>query len=1051
MTHIAAAPPSAAAPQDYLVHVWQTDDGLPQNWVSSIAQTPEGYLWIGSRYGGLARFDGMRFVPFNPQNTRALEDVQIEHLSLDATGRLWIIMGNESVTTYQDGVFHLHRKPRTDPRMKLDHVIDTRGDGILFAGEWPFVAKARHTPAATEWTVIRPRFNMKVGSRTFSVDRNGVIWALTRDQKIVRRQGGRFGQLPGNLAPPGAAFVSIDSDRERTIWAATSNRLLRWEDERGFTDVTPRDAPEPEAIVEIAFSGDGGLWVLEKNRLRKFLKDRWVAEVDSPLLLRHTAAGTFSLHGDAQGNLWIVSYGRGLWHAKSDGAATLLDEQTGLPGMFVTCWFQDNEGNVWIGTTDGGIARIRENIFTTLGRAQGLPGKVVSSVCMDKQGKLWAGTMAGGLASWEGGRFKKQQLPIPDDGNPAASLSVFPSDDGGLWVGSINHGLMRMRDGKIRSLRNWENIRVIFGDSQGNTWISPLAGLDRIREDRVTRFDDKDGFVTSHAIGAMAEDAAGAIWIGTGPGDLWKFAGGKFTKYTPPPEWRAGRISAVLPDTGGVIWIGTLGGGLLRFHNGAFTRCTKTNGLPDNNVSQLLDSGDGHLWAGTYAGIFRASKDDLAKVAIKGEGDVSLRIYGRFDGLPALECSSGFQPACWRADDGALYFSTANGVVSVNPQKITENTIPPTVLIEELIVDGKRHGIPHVSARTIANTQRAPDIEIAPGQHHVQFQVTALNFAAPDGVRFRVKLHGAETEWRNVDSRRLIGYGPLLPGKYRFHVIACNNDGVWNEAGDFLEFKVLPWFWETVWFKIILGIAVFATLVIIATRMQRQRYRRRIQDVERQRELERERTRIAQDLHDDLGTSLTQINLLSALASREQTPIGETRELIQQVDGCAREMVTALDEIVWAVNPKNDSWFELANYLGFFAEEFFQGTGMRCRLGIPEQIPHIPISSEVRHHLFLVVKEALNNAARHSRAEQVWLRIAADAREVAICVEDDGCGFHHPPAEPRHSGGNGMNNMRHRMAQVGGSVEIRGGPGGRGTAMIFRIPLVRERQDAATA
>lgn len=1040
VAHAVSATASAAR-QDYLVHVWQTDDGLPQNWVSSIAQTPEGYLWIGTRYGGLARFDGLRFVPFNPQNTPALEDVQVEHLSLDATGRLWIIMGNESVTTYQDGAFHLHRNPRTEPRLKLDHVLDTRDEGILFAGEWPFVAKAALRQGPTKWTFLTPGPGMGIDSRTFCIDRDGTVWMLARDQKIARYQNERFEQLPENLAPPDTAFTDIDSDRTHAIWAATSDRLFRWENERGFVDATPSGGPAPESIVQIEFSGDNGIWVLEKNRLRKCIDGRWTAEITTAQLLQHTAASTTTLHGDAQGNLWIASYGRGLWHVKSDGAATLLDERAGLPGRFVTCWFQDDEGNVWIGTAGGGIARIRENIFTTLGSAQGLPGKVVSSLCMDKHGRLWAGTMSGGLALWNGARFEQQQLPISDVGNPAASLTVFPADDGGLWIGSVNHGLMRMNDGRIRALRTWENIRVIFGDRQGGTWVGPLVGLSRIRGGRTRQFGLREGFEPSHAIGAMAEDAAGVIWIGTGPGDLWKFENDRFTKYTPPPEWRAGRVSAVLPDADGAIWIGTLGGGLLRFRDGAFTRCTKANGLPDNNVSQLLDSGDGHIWAGTYAGIFRANKTDLAKVARAGAGNIPLRIYGRYDGLPALECSSGFQPACWRADDGTLYFSTANGVVSVNPQKITENKIPPTVLIEELIVDGKRLEIPPVSARSAAKGKRAPEVEIGPGQHHVQFQVTALNFVAPDGVRFRVKLEGADTEWRNVEARRLIGYGPLLPGKYRFRVTASNNDGVWNQDGDFLDFKVLPHFWETAWFKIAFGAAALAILVIAVTRMQRQRYRRRLQKVERQRELERERTRIAQDLHDDLGTSLTQINLLSALANRDQTPPSETREIIQQMDGCARKMVTALDEIVWAVNPKNDSWYELANYLGFFAEEFFQSTGIACRLDIPEQVPARPIRSEVRHHLFLAIKEALNNAARHSRAAHVWLRIRIHDTTAIICVEDDGCGFDRDNTPATRPGGNGLVNMHRRMEQVGGEVVITGAAAGRGTVVTFRVPL----------
>jgi signal transduction histidine kinase len=251
---------------------------------------------------------------------------------------------------------------------------------------------------------------------------------------------------------------------------------------------------------------------------------------------------------------------------------------------------------------------------------------------------------------------------------------------------------------------------------------------------------------------------------------------------------------------------------------------------------------------------------------------------------------------------------------------------------------------------------------------------------------------------------------------------------------------VLPYFWETAWFKAALAFLVLALIAGIGAMTQRARYRRRLREAERQRELERERTRIAQDLHDDLGTSLTQISMLGALANHDGTPPSETREIIQKIDDCAHGMVIALNEIVWAVNPKNDSWYELANYLGFFAEEFFQPTGIRCRLDIPPHVPFHPLSSEERHHLFLAVKEALNNVARHSGAKQMLLRVSAGADEVTICVEDDGRGFKQD-APREHSEGNGLNNMRHRMAQMGGSVEIRNGPNGRGTVVTFRIPL----------
>ncbi|HEY4415870.1 MAG TPA: two-component regulator propeller domain-containing protein [Verrucomicrobiae bacterium] len=1017
---------------NYLIHVWQTDNGLPENWVSSIRQTPDGYLWIGTRYGGLSRFDGVRFVNFNPENTRELQDVQVEHLNVDETGRLWIIMGNESVTIFDHGEFHLIRSPRVAPRMRAVHILTLSSNQALFTSEYSYLARLNLANGHDQGEVLNPPALMEPDPDTFTLGQEDVVWFTTTNQELARFTRNHFEFVTNAPGLDGATVTALATDKRHQLWIATAHRLMTW-DGKQFAEHTPANGPPPVDVLAMSFSGDGGLWVLEKNRLRKYLDGHWVTEAD-PQNFQPDTTVEFGLHGDMQGNAWLVSYGQGLWHVKTNGVVHLLSETNGLPSDLITRWFQDAEGDIWVGTAGNGIARIRESLFHGLGPAAGLPGKVTRSVCVDAEGDLWAGTLAGGLARWHDGRFQAVPLPLPK-GTPVENVTVFPANDGGLWVGTINQGLMRL-DGKktTRLTLPWSTIRVLFGDHEGRLWVGGLVNLLCLDQGQIKTYGSDDGFVDNHAIGAMAEDAAGAFWIVTGPGDLWKLYQGQFTRFSPPKEWASVRFCAVLPDTNGVVWIGTLGGGLLRFYDGKFTRCQKTNGLPDNNISQLLDSQDGYLWAGTYAGIFRARKTDLAAVGAGYADAVSCRVYGHFDGLPSLECSSGFQPACWRANDGQLYFSTANGVVSVNPREFVVNRVPPTAIIEEMLVDGQ----PRHLVRTPTNT--VPVLDIEPGRHYVQFRFTGLSFAAPDGVRFRVKLEGVDSDWQNPGSQRLIGYGPLLPGHYRFQVFACNNDGIWNGTGDTLVFNVRPFYWETRWFKAGIALAVLTVLAIVVALGQRRRYRRKLEQVERQREMERERTRIAQDLHDDLGTSLTQISMLSALANRDQTPPAEAKELVQQVRSRAREMVTALDEIVWAVNPKNDSLLELINYLGYFAEEFFRPTSLRCQLDIPDFLPDgQSLSTETRHHLFLAFKEALNNVVRHSGASHVWVRVVADGHAITIFIKDDGHGLGTPDEAARRHG-NGLNNMRQRLEQIGGRVEWQSAPG-EGTVVTFRLPL----------
>ncbi|MGC3958374.1 MAG: histidine kinase [Verrucomicrobiota bacterium] len=625
--------------------------------------------------------------------------------------------------------------------------------------------------------------------------------------------------------------------------------------------------------------------------------------------------------------------------------------------------------------------------------------------------------------------------------SPNESCTVCPDGTGGLWIGSRNNGLSLLRDGNLtRPATPWGTVRVLFNDSQNRLWVGGLVNLFCLTNGGYKTFGSEDGFVDSHSVGAIAEDARGAIWIGTGPGDLWKYERGKFTRFTPPNEWPSVRFAALSPDTNGVVWIGTLGGGLLRFCDGKFTHCLEENGLPDNHITQLLDSQDGYLWGGTYAGIFRARKSDLQAVTTGQQTQLQCRTYGQFDGLPALECSSGFQPSCWRSHDGRLWFSTANGVTTVDPAKTVPNPIAPTVIIEEMLVDSQPVNVPpRIDARLPATQPSPPPIKIPPGRHYVQFRYTGLNFSAPDGVRFRVKLDGGEEQWQSTEAQRVIGYGPLMPGEYRFRVTACNNDGLWNESGDTLAFTVMRYFWETWWFRAALILLALAILGIVVALVQRQRYRRRLERVERQREMEQERSRIARDLHDDLGTSLTQISLLSALANRDQTPSQEAKELIQQVRGRAREMVIALDEIVWAVNPKNDSLAGLVSYLGHFAEEFFRASDIRFRLDIPTQVPAVSLSAESRHHLFLAFKEAVNNIARHSAATQAQVCVVISGNEIIISVEDNGCGFEIIPAAET-SARNGLTNMKRRLEQLGGRTELQSKLGA-GTTVTFHAPL----------
>jgi signal transduction histidine kinase len=415
--------------------------------------------------------------------------------------------------------------------------------------------------------------------------------------------------------------------------------------------------------------------------------------------------------------------------------------------------------------------------------------------------------------------------------------------------------------------------------------------------------------------------------------------------------------------------------------------------------------------------------------------------YGPLDGLPPQAYSGWFQPACWRSRDGRLWFTTVKGLLSFLPDEVEVNRRPPPVVIEDLRVDGVNRdfslGLMSGSALN-ATADGAHSLQIEPGRHYVEFRFTGLSFTAPDKVLFRWRLEPGESRWHESSKERQASYGPLLPGNYHFRVLAANNDGVWNEQGETLAFTVLPYFWETWWFKSGLGVLLLTLFAFAVAATMRRRHRLQLDRLERIHEVERERTRIARDLHDDIGTSLTRINMLGGLVSHEHTPPSEVKDLTRQIRDTARKIVSELNEIVWAINPKNDKLNELLGYVGNFAETFCRNTPLRCRLKIAEDLPDHALSSEVRHNLFLAFKEAVNNAVKHASADELWVRARVERHELVLTVEDNGIGL---AVNRQASGtGQGLNNMHQRLQRIGGQCTIRKN-GERGTIVEFRLPI----------
>ena len=389
------------------------------------------------------------------------------------------------------------------------------------------------------------------------------------------------------------------------------------------------------------------------------------------------------------------------------------------------------------------------------------------------------------------------------------------------------------------------------------------------------------------------------------------------------------------------------------------------------------------------------------------------------------QCTGGFHPAGLRTRDGYLWFSTVKGLVQVDPSGLVRNELPPAVMLEEIRIDG--------------SPANRPDnlLEIPPSATRLELQFTATSLTAPERNRFRHRLEGLDKDWIEDGPQRVAAYNHLPPGKYQFRLAACNGDGVWNQAGVLLNLHVLPPFWKTWWFGAMTGLVVLGGGGWGVRSWSVRRLRHKLHSLQEQHALEKERARIAQDIHDELGASLTRIALLTELGQKHKDRAEEVAGDLGKISATAREAVRAMDAIVWAVNPRNDTLDHFANYVSQFAEDFFRLTPIRYRLDVPADLPDRPLSTEVRHHLFLAVKEALNNVVRHSGATEVWLRLSCLKDQLTIAIEDNGKGL---PQKQGTPGQDGLLNLKNRLQSLGGTCTVESAAG-KGTQIRLVLAL----------
>jgi signal transduction histidine kinase/ligand-binding sensor domain-containing protein len=983
--------------EGYAVRVWQTEDGLPQNVVNAAVQTRDGYLWFATP-SGLARFDGEGFRLFNSASTPELRDRRISRLYEDAEGTLWIGHETGTITRFRSNRFEIFAPPAEQDSEKV----------------------------------------IGLGS-----DEDGRLWAMRENGAIDSLTDGR--RIPSLLTTERPRIMAWTRNARGNIWVNENGQAARLTGDNlnPLPIEPPRWASGEDGVIAAA---DGGVWIFREGQIRKWHDGHWTEDRGKYPWSNDTIACGLELR---DGTIAIGMIHTGLYLIFGDGRPPLrFDRSNGLPQEWVRFLYEDREGSLWAGTGSAGLVSIHPTAFSVLNAPDGWEGCSVLAVAPGRDGSLWIGSDGAGVYHYAAGVWT--QYASREGLSNRYIWSVAESDEGEVWAGNFWWGSpYRLRDGKFYRPPNvdesWSPALALFPIPEtGELLVGNRNGLLRLKDGEPSTWLIRSPEGTADDVTAVARDRDGVIWCGFAQGGLARLTDGEVTIFRRQDGLASDAVHCLFADEDGALWIGTADTGLSRYKNGQFANLGMAQGLVDNAICSFLDDGLGYFWMSSHHGIQRVAKDELNRLADGKIPHLTGQIYDRSDGLPVVEFAGGRHASACKTTDGRLWFASSKGILSVDPQRIRTNPLPPPVVLESLVVDGVEW----------PSAQGKHPTRLQPGHERLEFHFSGLSYVSPRKVQFKYRLEGIDNTWVDAGSRRTAFYSRLPAGAYRFHVIAANNDGLWNADGASFGFTVAPFFWQTGWFLASCLVLAAGGVGWLARYLTQRRLHRQMEAMERLHAIELERARIAQDIHDDVGASLSRIAMLSQPARSQLAEPERAAAVLTRIYSTAREVTRSLDEIVWAVDPRHDTLDSLVDYMGRFAQDLLGTANIRCRLDLPVQVPAWPLTAETRHNLFLAFKEALNNAIKHAAATEVRITLNLHEDEFSLVIRDNGRGFVGTEGAPRDpdrlNSGNGLSNMNQRLTRIHGRCELTSVPGA-GTSVSFTVGVARTQRAAPAA
>ena len=1014
------------------IKTYTSADGLGSSFLNDLMRDSRGFMWFCTR-DGLSRFDGARFVTYHVGNRNAPPG--IESITETRDGSYWITTTGGLYRFKRDAVSQPNAANSSSPTLNAEyidfrrgHLLEDRNGNLWYGGGRLFhVEEKDGTVSFQEVDLNLPvPENRGPGVIGMREARDGSLWLDTTVGLVRRLPDGRVIFYPIETNSTMSDRMCLVDENQR-VWYVLGLALY---------------VLQPEPLESLSHLGRVTVRTLKPTYVlpANTEKEIHLPEKAGEILL--FTAGDFlsryrahRLCQTSDKHIWLTT-DRELIEFDGRVFHRFTAAQGLPPGMSTLA--EDSGGNLWI-SGPAVLVRLDRRGMTSYGDADRFHSPSIHAISEAKDGILYFADGDYYLTHFAGKSLETERPAVPHDAKFLWTSRFAFLDSRNEWWILTDKRLYRFSrsnlDKPLASYTTRDGLKAdavfqIYEDKRGDIWVSlqptnPNKGLGRFERsrNRFYTFSEAEGFPPGKSVSSFAEDNHGNLWLGFYEGGLARYADNRFTQFGTADGVPEGVLTDLQVDRKGRLWMGATTGGVSRIDDpGAeqpsFDSLTTNNGLSSNNIRTITEDKLGNIYLGTVRGVDRISPEAN-----------HIKHYSVSDGL------AGDFVVDSRCDkNGVVWFATTNGLSRLVPTA-DESHPPPAIWLGGLRISGIPQALSELGENKIAV------IELSPTQNNLQMDYFGLDFHAGETLRYQYRLEGADTDWSAPTEQRSVTFGNLRPGTYRFLVRALDSHGASSEEPATASFKILPRIWQSWWF-IALSSMLVGTIALAIMRQRAARRREREQVLrqardDRLRDLEEVRRRIAMDLHDDIGSSLTQISILSEVmrqrVGRHDSPVNEPLSMIAT---SSRELVDSMSDIVWAINPQKDHLSDLVQRMRRFASDVFTARDIDFELRLPGTDRDIKLEANLRREVFLIFKESINNMVRHSRCTTADIELELTAEFLLLTLSDDGKGFD----ASRQGEGHGLISMRERAGHIGGKFELVSSDG-EGTTVTLKVPL----------